>query len=302
MILVTGATGTLGSTLVPFLAEAGLQVRVLARDAGTARKLADVEVVSGDARDPVSLERAVAETQAVVSAMTGFAGKGGVNPQTVDGEGNGHLIQAARRAGVEHFVLVSIRGAAREHPMELYRMKHRAEEELVASGLAWTVLRPTVYMETWGRLIGEPVVRKGKTRVFGRGNNPINFVSVRDVAQFVELALCDDAMRGQAMEVGGPENLTMNQLVEAFEAAAGRPAKVSHVPVPMMRLVSKLLKRFNPTLVRFAQAGLLMDTSDMSFDASDMHQRFPSIAQTTLGDFVRRDFIRGEGRDQDSLS
>ena len=67
-------------------------------------------------------------------------------------------------------------------------MKYAAEQALQASGLSWTIIRPTAYMETWAKLIGEPLVKTGKTRIFGRGVNPINFVSASDVAQFVASA------------------------------------------------------------------------------------------------------------------
>ena len=99
--------------------------------------------------------------QTVVSAVTGFAGRGSMNPRTVDGEGNRNLIRAAQEAGVEHFILVSIHGAAPDHPMELYRENYRAEQALMNSRLEWTILRPTVYMETWGGIVGSPILQTG---------------------------------------------------------------------------------------------------------------------------------------------
>ena len=167
-----------------------------------------VEIVSGDVRDPASLERAVGGANTVVSAITGFGPTRASSPRTIDWEGNANLIRAAKAAGVEHFVLLSICQAAPDHPIELFRMKHRAEEELRASGLAWTIIRPTAYMETWLGLLGGPAARSGSTRIFGRGKNPINFVSSRDVARYVDLAVADPAMRGVAIDVGGPEDLT----------------------------------------------------------------------------------------------
>lgn len=63
-------------------------------------------------------------------------------------------------------------GAAPDHPMELYRAKYLAERELEASGLSWTIVRPTAYMETLAPVIGEPLLKKGRTRIFGKGENP----------------------------------------------------------------------------------------------------------------------------------
>jgi uncharacterized protein YbjT (DUF2867 family) len=174
--------------------------------------------------------------------------------------------------------------------MELARMKHAAEQQLKASELAWTIVRPTAFMEVWGTLIGEPLLKTGKTRIFGRGNNPINFVSVHDVARFVELAVVDPALRGELVEVGGPENLTMRQVAQTFGRVSGRAAKTTHVPLPMMRLASVLVRPVNPRLAGQIRAGIVMDTHDMTFDPSETVRRYPSIPHTSLEEVVRRDY------------
>src|SRR5439155_9247333 len=102
-------------------------------------------------------------------AIHGFAGPHAISPASVDWEGNRNLIRAAVTQNVEHFILVSIQGVEPNHPMELFRMKLRAEEALKQSGLQWTILRPTSYMETWTMIVGEPLVKTGKTMIFGRG-------------------------------------------------------------------------------------------------------------------------------------
>jgi uncharacterized protein YbjT (DUF2867 family) len=292
MILIAGGTGTLGSQVVGLLRARGLEVRVLTRDPSRVRHLRGdlVEVVPGDVLDPQAVERAMSGARTVVSAIQGFSGSGDYNPRTVDQQGNSNLIQAARAGGAEHFILVSIHGAAPDHPMELLRMKYLAEQELRSSGLAWTIVRPTAYMETWATLIGKPLLETGRTRIFGRGNNPINFVSAHDVARFVELAVVDPTMRGELIEVGGPENLSMNQFAKTFEAVTGKPGKESHVPLPTMRLMAVLMRPVNATLARQIQAGIVMDTHDMSFDPSDLDRRYPSIPLTSLAEVVKRDY------------
>jgi uncharacterized protein YbjT (DUF2867 family) len=296
-VLIAGGSGMLGTRVVRLLAGQAIPVRVLTRDPERAQHLAGdhVEIVAGDVREPATLARAMAGTETVISAIQGFSGTGGDNPRTVDAEGNANLIRAAREAGVEHFILVSVHGAAPDHPMELFRMKHRAEEDLRASGLAWTIIRPTASMETWATLIGEPLVKTGKTRLFGRGANPINFVAADDVARFVDLAVTDPAMRGIVVEIGGPENLSMEKFARAFEGAAGKAGTVSRVPLPMMRLMAVLLRPVKPTIARQIQAGVVMDTHDMTFDASETALRYPAIAPTSLAEMVRRDYGTATG-------
>jgi uncharacterized protein YbjT (DUF2867 family) len=291
-ILIAGGTGILGTRVVRLLTARGMAVRVLTRDPARARHFAGdrVAIVPGDVREPETLVGALAGAETVISAIHGFSGMGGDNPQTVDGAGNANLIRAARAAGVKHFILISVQGAAPDHPMELFRMKHRAEQEVRASGLTWTIIRPTASMQTWATLIGEPLVKTGKTRIFGRGTNPINFVSADDVAAFVALAVTDPTMRGEVIEVGGPENLTMEEVARTFERESGKAGKVSRVPLPMMRVMAVVLRPVKPTMARQIQAGVVMDTRDMSFDPAETMRRYPSVAPTRLVEMVRRDY------------
>jgi len=99
MILVAGGTGHLGSFLVKRLAAAGTPVRVLTRVRARATHLRNpaIEIVEGDVRVASDVERAVAGTQLVVSAVHGFAGPGGVSPASIDRDGNRHFIDAADR-------------------------------------------------------------------------------------------------------------------------------------------------------------------------------------------------------------
>jgi len=292
MMFIAGGTGLLGAQVVRLLTAQGLSLRVLTRDPRKAQQLSgeNVEIICGAVQDRSAIEQAVAGASAVISAIQGFSGTGDSNPRTVDLQGNSALIQAAQRAGVERFILVSVHGAAPDHPIELFRMKYAAEQALQASGLSWTIIRPTAYMETWTKMIGEPLVNTGKTRIFGRGVNPINFVSASDVAQFVAWAAQETSMLGECVEVGGPQNLSMRQVAQTIMSATKMSGKVNAVPLPIMRLMAVLMRPLNATLARQIQAGIVMDTLDMSFDPSEMRRRYPSMSYTNLADVVHRDF------------
>ena len=174
MILVAGGTGTLGRSLLPLLLERGEAVRVLTRGERPDNGLAalGVEVVIGDVRDKAAVARAVSGVSTVVSAIQGFGGPGALGVRAIDRDGNANLIEAARAAGVERFVLLSIGQAAADHPIELFRMKAIAEERLKASGLAWTIIRPTAYQQTWLEIVGRPLVMTGRTRDLRSGTKP----------------------------------------------------------------------------------------------------------------------------------
>ncbi|MDQ2913594.1 MAG: SDR family oxidoreductase [Chloroflexota bacterium] len=290
MILVAGGTGTLGTELVQRLVTRDARVRILSRNAAKHPASPQVEVVEGDVRDRRSLERAVAGVATVVSAVHGFLVKEG--PRAIDRDGNRNLIAAARSAGAEHFVLVSIAGASADSPMELFRMKYAAEQDLKRSGLSWTIVRPTSYMETWLGLIAVPLLQSGKVRIFGRGQNPINFVSANDVAGVMETAVMDPAKRGAAIDVGGPEDLSFVDFVRVVEEAMGKKGATSHVPLPMMKAMAVLMKPLNPTLARQIQGGVVMDTTDLTFATVKRHASSWIQGTTSLREVVVRDYVR----------
>jgi uncharacterized protein YbjT (DUF2867 family) len=294
VILVAGGTGRLGRIVVQRLLSAGEQVRVLSRGGSTETPWsgAALELMVGDVRDRQAVARAVAGARVVISAMSAFGMKG-VTPREVDLDGNLNLIAAAdSTAGVERFVLVSVRGASAQHPMELARMKYGAEQSLRQSRLAWTILRPSTFTETFQRILCAPLLTKGRTVVFGAASNPVNFVSVEDVARFVELAALTDQLQGAVTDLGGPQNLSLVQFVETFAGALGVGSAIRHIPRAVLRLLSLVARPFNRTFARMAGAGVLMDTTDMAFDATELARRYPHIHLTSASEAALRDYGR----------
>jgi uncharacterized protein YbjT (DUF2867 family) len=245
----------------------------------------DVEVIHGDVRDRAGVARAMAGVDTVISAVHGFAGPGGVSPASVDRDGNANLIDAAAAEGAS-VVLMSVVGASADSPMELFRMKHAAEQHLRAGDAPWTIVRSTAYLETWVGLLEQTAGRSGRPLVFGRGDNPINFVSANDVAALIEHAVTDLSARSATLEIGGPQDLTLNQVAAAVQKAAGRPKEPRHVPRIALHTMAGLLGPFKPDLARAARAALVMDHDVMTFDASAIHERIPDLASTTLADVL----------------
>lgn len=283
MIAVAGGTGTLGTRLVLRLAGQGHAVRVLTRDPARAAHLAGpgVEVARADVRDARDVAKALDGAATVISAVHGFAGPGGVSPASVDRAGNANLTGAAARGGAA-FVLVSVVGAAPAHPIELFRAKHAVEQTLRVSGIPWTIVQATAFMETWATLMGRALQASGKILVFGRGDNPVNFVSAGDVAALVELAATDAGLRGQVLQLGGPDNLTFNQVAALLQEAAGRTGEVRHIPRPALQAIATLARATKPALGRQARAALAMDTIDMTFNSTAARRPFPGLPNTDM--------------------
>ncbi len=268
MILVAGGTGRLGGLVVAGLTAKGERVRILTRDPGRAARLIGplVEAARGDVRDPISLGPALLGIRTVVSAVHGFAGPGRVTPESVDRDGNANLVAAARVQGAE-VVLVSAVGASPHHPMELFRMKAAAEENLCASGVPWNIVRGTAFLELYLDLMRQTAGRSGRPLIFGRGTNPVNFVSVTDVADAVVNAVLDPSQRRRAANIGG-QNLTLNDVAAMVQGDLGSAGKTPrHIPRPVLRLLAASHLIINSTAARQANAALTMDTTDMTFKA-----------------------------------
>jgi NADH dehydrogenase len=243
----------------------------LTRDPNRARHLTGaIDVVTGDVRDAATLEPAMKGVALAVSAIHGFAGPGRVTPASVDRDGNANLIDAASAAGAA-MVLVSVVGAAADSPMELFRAKYEAEQCVRASSIPWTIVRATAFVELWAEILA-------KAPVFGRGDNPINFVSVEDVAALVERATVDSGLRGQVLEIGGPQNLTFNDLARMLRDLRGRPKTIRHVPRWALHAMA--------LFARQPRAAVAMDTIDLSFDASPARGAYADLPMTDLGNVL----------------
>jgi uncharacterized protein YbjT (DUF2867 family) len=294
MILVAGGTGNLGSALVPRLCARGERVRVLTRDPVRAAHLHHdlVEVVKGDVCDVASLRRAVAGVETVVGAAHGFGDDDTVSPSTVDRRGNMNLVDAAKGAGAS-VVLMSGVQAAPDSSMELFRAKAAAEGYVRASGVQWTIVRATAFVETWAGVMGPPLRASGRTIVFGRGDNPINFVSVADVAALLERVVMDTTLRGETIEIGGPANLTFNAFATLVGESLGVPPNPRRVPRIVLRAMGALLGSIKPSLARHARGAVVMDMEDMTFDDASLRARFPEVPLTDARAALEAYFARG---------
>lgn len=289
-LLVVGGTSRVGQVLVS-AALVTRTVRVATRDpqSATARAFsnAGAQIISADLRSAASLRAACAGVDTVVASAHGFPGTRGNDVQSVDLAGHRSLIKAAVASGVKRFIYISALGAGPDVPVDLFRAKWAIEQDLAGSGLAWTALRASAFMEFWAALVGRPILDHGRTTIFGRGTNPINFVSAGDVAHLA-LRLADDpAGVDQIVEIGGPENLTMLEVVARFEHAAGRKARVRHVPLPVMRAMRSTLGHVIKPLGRVIDAGILMDTATLTFDPAPTLMRWP-MRLTVLDEVIAR--------------
>jgi len=264
MHLVVGASGALGQRVTHRLLEAGEAVRVASRSperlegrlaVGREGRLperpngpfTDAVPVAGDLRDPATFPAMLEGAHTVIVAAHGLVPPSVSNhPGVVDGRGVRALVDAARQAGVERFVFTSVAGADRGITA-FARVKHATERHLAASGLRYTILRPTLFMESHALvLMGEPLRSSGTVNFLGRGETRVNWIAADDVAAEAVAAVLDPAAPSVTLELGGPDDMTRREALVLLEQALGREARRKHVPLAMVKLMRGVLGVVHP--------------------------------------------------------
>ena len=242
MNLVVGATGMVGSEICKRLAARGKQVRALVRSTADQAKVdnlrkSGVEIVPGDLRERALLEPACQGVTAVISTVSAMPFSYHPienNIQQVDQEGLKKLIDVAKAAGVKHFVYTSFSGQI-DLDFPLRNAKRKVEQYLKNSGLVYTILRPSYFMEAWLSPVVGFDAANAKVQLYGDGTNPVGYISYLDVAQFAIESLENPAARNVSLELGGPESISQLDAVKIFEQASGRKFEVQHVPEEALR-------------------------------------------------------------------
>jgi uncharacterized protein YbjT (DUF2867 family) len=289
VIAIVGATGALGGDVARRLLAAGTPVVAITRNAAKATPLRELgaEVRVADLTAPRSLAEAVRGAEAVFAAAHSLLGRGKYISARVDDAGHRALVDAARAERVGHFVYTSVLGASPAHPVAFWRTKFGIEEHLKASGLSYTILRPAAFMETHAHeLLGKAIMAGKPAVIFGRGDRPVNFVAVRDVATFAVLALTSASARGQTIEIGGPGNPTRNEVAALYARLSGRPLATRRLGTGALKFLAVALRPFHPGISDVLRMGAEFETIDQSFDAAETLARYPT-SLTPIETFVR---------------
>src|ERR687893_422588 len=220
-VLVTGATGNVGSRVVGKLRDLGVPVRAFARDAGQAAAvLGDgVEVVVGDFADAASVRRALDGVEGVFLACANV-------PSQVEHETT--VIDAAAGAGVRRVVKLSALGAEVGSPVAFWDWHGRIEDHLRASGIPFVMLRPA--FNTTNLLGSAEGVRHEDTLFAPAGGASVSMIDPGDVAKAAAVALSTEGHEGRTYVLTGPEVMTFERVAEELSAATGRSIRFVAVP------------------------------------------------------------------------
>jgi uncharacterized protein YbjT (DUF2867 family) len=257
-VLVAGASGQLGRVIVRKLAASGTPVRALARNATRlAGAPPGAEIAAVDLLDVPRLTEACRGIEHIVATANNNMGAGATSPSRVDLAAYQNLCAAARNTGVRRLIYVSYRGVARDAPVDIFRLKWYIEDAIRRSGVPHVMLRPTAFMDIWiDELLAKSIREKRVARIFGDGTRITNYIAVEDVAEFAVKILGRPDVVNEAIEVGGPSNVTQEHLASLLERRFNVTAKRRHVPVAAMRLLAPVVRPFNEVAARLITLGL----------------------------------------------
>lgn len=244
-VLVTGGTGFVGTSIVNRLLQRGHAVAVLARDPRKTKNRYNhpVETVTGNVLDPVTLAAAAAGRDAVVHLVGIINEKGEQTFDRMHREATEIVVGAAKAAGVKRYVHMSAMGSGEDSPSKYGQTKAAGEKAVSASGLDWTIFRPSIVFGPGDGFVSllAPIVRlnPGFIPVIGPGTTKFQPVAISDVARVFADTLEKPETIGRSFEVGGPQVFTLNDIYREIAAAVGKPRKpLLHFPLWYGRILA----------------------------------------------------------------
>ena len=251
MILVTGGTGFVGSHLIRRLRTADLPVRALVRTPDKAQALRDlgVDVVKGDISDKASLETAAAGVERVVHLVGIIQEAPGATFQGVHVEGTRNLLEAAQRAGVRHFFYQSALGARPGAKSSYHKTKWSAEELVRAGTIPFTILRPSLIYGPGDQFtirLSDMIRLSPVLPVIGSGASKVQPLFIDDVVTCIVKAVSGDAFLNEMYEIGGPEQLTYEEIAVALAEAMNVKRPTLHLPLFFVKSVARAFETILP--------------------------------------------------------
>jgi uncharacterized protein YbjT (DUF2867 family) len=246
MILLTGATGTVGSALLRRLTADGVLVRCLVRDP---RRLGDqrvrVQIALGDLANPPSFRNALRGVETVVHLAATIRDQPRASIEELNAMATLRLVRAAERAGARRFLFFSAMGARHHSRTRFFRAKTLAREAVESSRLETAVFCPSIVYapgDPWLTLL-ERFSYLPAIPISGSGRALSQPIWAEDVADCVMAALTGSSSRRRTFELAGPQTLSYDDIVRAAMRPTGRRRRLLHVPLPVVRRSLRLLGR-----------------------------------------------------------
>lgn len=293
-IFITGGTGFVGSAIRAQLKDR--TVRLLVRDRATADRLRgpNVETVVGDVTRPETLRDKVEGCEAVIHLVAIIAEEGGATFNGIIRQGTVHVVDEAKRAGVDRFLHMSAMGTRNDPRFGYFEAKWQAEQAVIKSGIPWTIFRPSVifgpgdeFINTLAKLVkAAPVIP-----VVGTGRSKFQPVAVNEVATAFVRALDDPETAEHIYDLGGGKTYEYQEMLSVIAARLGKQKPMVKVPVALMKPVVALSKPLPKALrppVTSEQLKMLSIDNCTSNSATDMLIGRPAMRLEDGIDYIVR--------------
>ena len=251
MILVTGGTGFVGTHLLRRLLSEGREMRLLVRDpARVATDLRErVQTATGDVRDLASVRAAVQGADAAIHLVGIIRESRGADFEVMHVQATEHVLAACKEAGVRRYLHMSALGTWPNAASRYHQTKWKAEELVRASGLDWTIFRPSVIVgrgQDFTRQLVEMMGHAPIIPIIGTGRARLQPTGIDDVTTCFARALDLTETIGQTYELGGPETFTLQEVMEMLARSAGLRKPKVHLPIALLRPAVWLMERLVP--------------------------------------------------------
>jgi len=289
-VLVAGATGQLGRVITRKLVASGTKVRALARNREALAQFApDAEIAAVDLRDLAKLTDACRGVDQIVATANNNMGKGVTSPTRIDLGAYQNLCAAARNTGVRRLTYVSYKGVSQDAVVDIFRVKWYIEDAIRRSGVPYVMLRPTAFMDIWiDQIVAKGIREKGVAPIFGDGTSVTNYIAVDDVAEFAVKILSRSDVVNEAVDAGGPSNLSQNDVAALVERRFQSSGKRRHVPVAALRLLPSVVRPFNELAARMMTLGLYRATEAVPFPGWKASADRFGVTPRTVETYVER--------------
>ena len=278
MILIFGATGMLGFEICRLLTMDNKPIRAMVRKTADPTKITNlkklgVEIIRGDLLNHSSFDQTLTGVKTIISTVSSMPFS--YNPEhnnieKVDQEGMMQLINHAKKAEVEHFIYTSFSGQI-DLDFPLRNAKRSVEKYLEKSGMKFTILRPSFFMEVWfSQALGFDIINE-KVKLCGEGTNPISHISIKDVAKFAVESMTNLTAKNAILELGGPDMLSQLEAVEIFEEISDQKFDLDffaekEIQSELNKAIDPMQKSFFGLMLCYAQGDpISMEKTQMDF-------------------------------------
>ena len=244
MILIAGANGHIGKELVKKCIERGFSARCLDLHPLDIelKDTSKLEAIQGDITDLNTAREAVKGVKTVLSVMGVRKDTTEMTHEKLEHEGTQNLISASKESGVSHIMYISSMGVIKDVPVQRLKLKWRAEQMLIHSGITYTIFRPSGYFTDFVEYFAPQIREKGSFRVFDKGLIKLQPIAVEDVAETMLRAIANERAKNKIFPLVGPEIFTLREILTMLGKVMGKEVKIKSIPFWVLNLFFTLIR------------------------------------------------------------